>query len=94
MLYKYFSGKFVGGGLSAEDKRETLGELFVFAKDNQLAFLRRMAVLTIVSTVIATAGLLSGAAVVVIGAMLVAPLMRPVISAAAAITMGGSQRLW
>ena len=52
-----------------------------------------MAVLTIVSTVIATGGLLSDSAAVVIGAMLIAPLMRPVMSAAAAITMGWSKRL-
>ena len=73
-----FSIKFVGGGLSPEDKKEALEELFVFGKDNELAFMRRMAVLTIVSTVIATGGLLSDSAAVVIGAMLIAPLMRPV----------------
>lgn len=89
-----FSRKFVGGGLSPEDKREALEELFVFGKKNQRPFFRRMAVLTMVSTVIATGGLLSDSAAVVIGAMLIAPLMRPVMSAAAAITMGWSQRLW
>ena len=47
-----------------------------------------------VSTVIATGGLLSDAAAVVIGTMLIAPLMRPVMSAAAAITMGWSRRFW
>ncbi len=88
-----FSIKFVGGGLSTEDKKEALEELFVFGKDNEHAFMRRMAVLTIVSTVIATGGLLSDSAAVVIGAMLIAPLMRPVMSASAAITMGWSKRL-
>ena len=88
-----FTTKFVGGGLSPEDKKEALEELFVFGKDNERAFLHRMAVLTIVSTVIATGGLLSDSAAVVIGAMLIAPLMRPVMSAAAAITMGWSKRL-
>ena len=88
-----FSIKFVGGGLSPEDKKEALEELFVFGKENEQAFLHRMAVLTIVSTVIATGGLLSDSAAVVIGAMLIAPLMRPVMSAAAAITMGWSKRL-
>ncbi len=88
-----FSFKFVGGGLSPEDKKEALEELFVFGKENEHAFLRRMAVLTIVSTVIATGGLMSDSAAVVIGAMLIAPLMRPVMSAAAAITMGWSKRL-
>jgi len=86
--------KFVGGELSSEDRKEALEELFVFGKDNQRPFFNRMAVLTIVSTVIATGGLLSDSAAVVIGAMLIAPLMRPVMSAAAAITMGWSRRLW
>lgn len=94
MPLKGFSVKFVGGGLSPEDRKEALEELFVFGKDNQQAFFRRMAVLTIVSTVIATGGLLSDSAAVVIGAMLIAPLMRPVMSSAAAITMGWSRRLW
>ena len=89
-----FSRKFVGGGLSPEDKKEALEELFVFGKENQHPFFRRMAVLTMVSTVIATGGLLSDSAAVVIGAMLIAPLMRPVMSAAAAITMGWSRRFW
>jgi len=94
LALKSFSRKFVGGGLSPEDRKEALEELFVFGKENQLPFFRRMAVLTIVSTVIATGGLLSDSAAVVIGAMLIAPLMRPVMSAAAAITMGWSKRLY
>ena len=94
MALKGFSRKFVGGGLSSEAKNEALEELFVFGKENQRPFFRRMAVLTMVSTVIATGGLLSDSAAVVIGAMLVAPLMRPVMSAAAAITMGWSRRFW
>ena len=94
MALKSFSIKFVGGGLSPEDRKEALEELFIFGKENQLPFFRRMAVLTLVSTVIATGGLLSNSSAVVIGAMLIAPLMRPVMSAAAAITMGWSRRLW
>lgn len=94
MPLKGISWRFIGGGLSPEDRKEALEELFVFGKENQQPFFRRMAVLTLVSTVIATGGLLSDSAAVVIGAMLIAPLMRPVMSAAAAITMGWSQRLW
>lgn len=94
MPLKRFSIKFVGGSLSAEDRKQALEELFVFGKDNERSFMRRMMVLTVVSTVIATGGLLSNSAAVVIGAMLIAPLMRPVMSAAAAITMGWSQRLY
>jgi uncharacterized hydrophobic protein (TIGR00341 family) len=94
MALRGFSRKFVGGGLSSEDKKEALEELFVFGKENQRPFFNRMAVLTMVSTVIATGGLLSDSAAVVIGAMLIAPLMRPVMSASAAITMGWSRRFW
>jgi len=94
MALSSFSRKFVGGGLSPEDRKEALEELFVFGKENQQPFFRRMAVLVMVSTVIATGGLLSDSVAVVIGAMLIAPLMRPVMSSAAAITMGWSRRLW
>lgn len=73
MPLKIFS--FVGGGLSPEDRKEALEELFVFGKENQQPFFRRMAVLVMVSTVIATGGLLSDSVAVVIGAMLIAPLM-------------------
>jgi hypothetical protein len=66
-----FSREFVGGGLSPEDKQEALEELFVFGEENQHSFFHRMAVLTMVSTVIATGGLLSDSAAVVIGAMLI-----------------------
>lgn len=93
MALSGFSRKFVGGALSPEDRKQALEELFVFGKGNEKPFLHRMMVLTIVSTVIATGGLMSDSAAVVIGAMLVAPLMRPVMSAAAAITMGWSRRL-
>lgn len=93
MALSGFSRKFVGGSLSPEDKKRALEELFVFGKGNEQPFLYRMMVLTIISTVIATGGLMSDSAAVVIGAMLVAPLMRPVMSAAAAITMGWSKRL-
>jgi len=51
-------------------------------------------VLLVASTVIACSGLLSDSVAVVIGAMLVAPMMRPVMSAAAAITLGWSERLY
>ena len=57
MALKSFSRKFVGGGLSPENRKEAQEELFVFGKDNQLPFFRRMAVLTLIPTVIATGGL-------------------------------------
>jgi len=85
---------FLNYKLSSEERREVLEELFVFGKDKQRPFLNRMAVLLVVSTIIASCGLLANSAAVVIGAMLVAPLMRPVMSAAAAITLGWKPRLY
>ena len=75
----------LGVGLSEEGRREVLEDLFVFGKENQRPFLNRMAVLLFLSTVIATCGLLANSAAVVIGAMLIAPMMRPVMSAAGSI---------
>ena len=80
--------------LSPEQRREVLEDLFVFGRTNQGPFLVRMAILLILSTIIATAGLLSDSAAVVIGAMLVAPLMTPVLSAAAAVVMGWAGRFY
>jgi uncharacterized hydrophobic protein (TIGR00271 family) len=83
-----------GQKLSPSERREVLENLFVFGKDNQRPFLYRMAVLLVISTIIATSGLLSNSAAVVIGAMLVAPMMRPVMSAAAAITLAWPRRFF
>ena len=69
-------------GISPEERRGVLEDLFVFGKDNQTPYLVRMSILMVLSTVIASAGLLSDSAAVVIGAMLVAPMMNPVMAAA------------
>jgi len=86
--------KNIGVSLSSEERKAVLEELFVFGKENQRPFLDRMAVLLVTSTIIACSGLLSDSVAVVIGAMLVAPMMRPVMSAAAAICLGWSKRLY
>jgi uncharacterized hydrophobic protein (TIGR00271 family) len=80
--------------LSPQERREVLEDLFVFGKQNQGPFLARMTVLLVLSTFIATAGLLSDSSAVVIGAMLVAPMMNPVLSAAGAVVMGWSSRFY
>jgi uncharacterized hydrophobic protein (TIGR00271 family) len=49
-------------------------------------------VLLILATVIATYGVLSGSTATVIGAMIVAPLMGPIMATTAAVVMGSSQR--
>jgi len=80
--------------LSPEERREVLEDLLVFGKDNRQQFLVRMAVLMILSTIIATSGLLADSAAVVIGAMLVAPMMNPVMGAAGSVVMGWSSRFY
>jgi uncharacterized hydrophobic protein (TIGR00271 family) len=80
--------------LSPEERREVLEDLFVFGKSNQRPFLVRMGVLLLLSTIIATAGLISDSAAVVIGAMLVAPMMNPVMASAGAVVMGWSGRFY
>jgi uncharacterized hydrophobic protein (TIGR00271 family) len=81
-------------GLTPEERREVLEDLFVFGKKNQASYLFRMSILLVLSTVIATSGLLSDSAAVVIGAMLVAPLMNPVMATAGAVVMGWPDRFY
>jgi uncharacterized hydrophobic protein (TIGR00271 family) len=85
-------GQNVKQKLSSAERREILENLFIFDKTDQSPFLYRMAALLVISTIIATCGLLSNSAAVVIGAMLVAPMMRPVMAAAAAITLAWPRR--
>ncbi len=49
-------------------------------------------VLLLLATVIATYGVLSKSTATVIGAMIVAPLMGPIMATAAAVVMGSAQR--
>ncbi len=51
-------------------------------------------VLLLLATVIATYGVLSGSTATVIGAMIVAPLMGPIMATTAAVVMGSAQRAW
>ncbi|TNF88353.1 MAG: TIGR00341 family protein [Gammaproteobacteria bacterium] len=94
MWEKLKEWRMAGADLTPTERREVLEELFVFGKDNQLPFYKRMAYLLIVSTIIACCGLMADSAAVVIGAMLVAPMMRPVMISAAAITLGWSHYLY
>jgi len=80
--------------LSPDERRDVLEDLFIFGKANRRPFLIRMGALMILSTIIATAGLISDSAAVVIGAMLVAPMMNPVMAAAGAVVMGWSKRFY
>jgi uncharacterized hydrophobic protein (TIGR00271 family) len=50
--------------------------------------------LLLLATVIATYGVLSGSTATVIGAMIVAPLMGPIMATTAAVVMGSASRAW
>jgi len=89
-----FKSILIQRGITPEERRGVLEDLFVFGKDNQTPYLVRMSILLVLSTIIATAGLLSDSAAVVIGAMLVAPLMNPVMAAAGSVVMGWSHRFY
>lgn len=51
-------------------------------------------VLLLLASVIATYGVLSNSTATVIGAMIVAPLMGPIMATTAAVVMGSTQRAW
>lgn len=78
------------GRTPVETRRRILLELFSVLKPEGV---RRFAVMMALSVVIAVMGLATDSTAVVIGAMLVAPLMTPVLAVAAAASMGMLRRL-
>jgi uncharacterized hydrophobic protein (TIGR00271 family) len=73
-------------------RRAVLNELF-FEGPEWRPFIKRFSVLLVLSTTIAGLGLISNSAAVVIGAMLVAPLMTPILGVAGAVVHGQPRRL-
>ena len=74
-----------------EERKQTLDELF--PDDHTLIpYLKRFATLIILSTMIASFGLIANSAAVVIGAMLVAPLMTPMLALAASLMYAQMRR--
>ncbi len=76
--------------LSAEDRRLALDALMVHPSASSLT---RFAVLLCLSVVVAAVGLLQDSVAVVIGAMMIAPLMAPIMGVAASLVMGWGRRL-
>jgi uncharacterized hydrophobic protein (TIGR00271 family) len=89
-------------GLSALLKRDKYTPRTVSALENKLFFegnqsgpyLVRFTVLLFLSTVIAANGVIEDSAATVIGAMIIAPLMTPILATTAAIVMGNAPRAW
>jgi uncharacterized hydrophobic protein (TIGR00271 family) len=74
-----------------EEREDTLRDLF--PDDARIIpYLKRFATLMILSTMIASFGLISNSAAVVIGAMLVAPLMTPMLALAASLMYAQMRR--
>ena len=76
---------------SSEERHAVIDTLFFEGPDLHKR-LSRFATLMAFSVVIATLGVLQDSTAVVIGAMLIAPLMTPIMALAAAITMGWQKR--
>lgn len=72
-------------------RREVLEQLF-FEGVERVPYLFRFGTLLTLSVIIATLGLLADSTAVVIGAMLVAPLMTPVLAISASLVMGWPRR--
>lgn len=76
-----------GQGFDPQRRREIISEVFSMWVNPQTS-LRRFAVLMGLSVVIAAYGMADDSEAVVIGAMLIAPLMTPVLGVAVSIVMG------
>jgi uncharacterized hydrophobic protein (TIGR00271 family) len=73
--------------ISAEQRQEILNELF-FEEEERMPYVKHFYSLLTVSTLIACLGLVRNSPSVVIGAMLLSPLMTPILAFAAGLVMG------
>ena len=74
---------FRGRAATAEERAKVL-DAFFFEGERRKPYLQQFLVLMLLSAAIAAFGLVNNSAAVVIGAMLVAPLMTPILAIAAA----------
>ena len=77
--------------LDPQERRAILGVLFYEGHERR-PYLYRFGILLALSVLIATFGLSLNSTAVIIGAMLVAPLMTPILAFSAATVMGWPQR--
>ncbi len=75
------------------DVPELESKLF-FEGDRRRRYLVRFTVLLFLSAVIAANGVIEDSTATVIGAMIIAPLMTPILATTAAIVMGNASRAW
>jgi len=74
-------------GISDEKRQEILNELF-FEGEERMPYVKQFYSLLTVSALIASLGLVRNSSAVVIGAMLLSPLMTPILAFAAGLVMG------
>jgi len=79
--------------MSPEDRRETLNQLYFAGEEDFVSYARRFLILLSLAIVIASCGLHADSTAVVIGAMLIAPLMEPILGLATAIILGWTGRI-
>jgi len=84
-VYKY-------NRFTPEDLPEFEGKLF-YEGDRGRSFVVRYAALLFLSTLIASNGIINDSTATVIGAMIIAPLMTPIMATAAAMVMGNMPRV-
>jgi uncharacterized hydrophobic protein (TIGR00271 family) len=77
--------------LSSADRDAVLDQLF-FEGPELVPYLSRYATLMVLSVIIASLGLVGNSTAVVIGAMIVAPLMTPILALAASLVMSWPRR--
>jgi uncharacterized hydrophobic protein (TIGR00271 family) len=82
---------FRGRKASPEERAQVL-DAFFFEGARRVPYLQQFYVLMLLSATIAAFGLVNDSAAVVIGAMLVAPLMTPILAIAAAVVQGWGRR--
>jgi len=79
--------------MSPEERRETLNQLYFAGETDYVGYARRFLVLLGLAIVIAACGLHANSTAVVIGAMLIAPLMDPILGLSAAVVLGWTGRM-
>jgi uncharacterized hydrophobic protein (TIGR00271 family) len=79
--------------MSPAERRETLNQLYFAGETDYFGYARRFLVLLGLAIVIAACGLHANSTAVVIGAMLIAPLMDPILGLSAAIVLGWTGRM-
>ena len=80
------------GRQATPEEREQILDGYFFEGERRTPYLQQFFVLMVLSAAIAAFGLANDSAAVVIGAMLVAPLMTPILAVSAAVTEGWGQR--